>query len=58
MHRIDEKTMSELLLVLDLAGTLVFAISGAMLACRADSISSGSCSSFVASSAGELRGIC
>ena len=31
MHGIDEKTMSELLLVLDLAGTFVFAISGGML---------------------------
>ena len=31
MHVIDEKTLSELLLVLDLAGTFVFAISGAML---------------------------
>jgi len=31
MHGIDEKTMSGLLLVLDLAGTFVFAISGAML---------------------------
>ena len=55
MHRIDEKTMSELLLVLDLTGTFVFAISGAMLGVQRRLDMFGVLFlSFVASSAGGI----